>query len=221
MEPIWRYDLPKKLLLPIFFYFHYTGLLVYYKYNMKKRRIFIAINFPEQIKKKLLAFKEGWADLPVRWTRETNLHITLTFIGYVDDEQMLEVCQLAKEVASKHKSFEIKLKKIILGPPQKPPRMIWVEGESNQELSRLKDDLEKVLFNSNRVGFKSSGYSVFRPHITLARINQNQWRELSNKPEIDRDISLVASVETIEVMESHLSRGGGEYAVLESIELGG
>lgn len=195
---------------------------------MKKRRIFIAINLPAQIKKQLSRYQLAWADLPVRWTKEANLHITLVFVGYVTDEEMLEICQLTRQVSQNHQPFEIKLERICLGPPaspagrpNRPARMIWAEGEANSAMAQLKNDLEKVLFNSVNSGYNSRENRPLRPHITLARIRQEQWRHLSAKPIIDKDISLVLPVESIEVMQSHLSRGGAEYAALESFELGG
>jgi len=175
---------------------------------------------PEPIKKKLLEFQREWADLPVRWTKENNLHITLVFIGYVNDEEVLEVCQLTKEATQKYQPFEIKLKRIYLGPPNRPARMIWLEGERSSTLGQLKSDLENTLLDSTGSGYNRLENRAFQPHITLARIRQPEWRQLSFKPKIDKEISLVFPVVSIEVMESHLSRGGSDYAVLESVELG-
>jgi 2'-5' RNA ligase len=171
---------------------------------MKKHRIFLAINLPEPIKKKLLGFQREWADLPVRWTKPANLHITLFFIGYVTDQEMLEICQLTRQIVQKHEPFEIKLERICLGPPKRPPRMIWAEGQRNEALSKLKNDLGEIGGND---------YPIFRPHITLAR-------DLKTRPKINKEISLSFLVNSVEVMESHLSRGGAEYAVLESVPLG-
>ena len=53
----------------------------------KRRRIFIAINLPEDIKRELAAYDQKWSDLPVRWTEKENLHITLEFLGYLTDEE--------------------------------------------------------------------------------------------------------------------------------------
>jgi len=187
---------------------------------MKKRRIFLAINLPDQIKKKLLEYQRQWADLPVRWTKEPSLHITLVFIGYVGDEEMLEICQLTRQAAQKHQPFEIKLKRICLGPPNRPARMIWLEGEANFALAKLKQDLEEVLLNSAKSGFNRRENRPFRVHITLARIRQEQWQHLPDKPQIEKEISLVFPIASIEVMESYLSRKGADYAILESVELG-
>ena len=46
-------------------------------------RIFIAVNLPENVKKKLAEYEENWLDLPIRWTKKENLHITLVFLGYL------------------------------------------------------------------------------------------------------------------------------------------
>ncbi len=188
---------------------------------MKKRRIFLAINLPDSVKKKLLEFQREWADLPVRWTKEINLHITLVFIGYVSDEEMLEVCRLAREAAQKYQPFEIKLKRICLGPPNRPARMIWLEGERNPTLAQLKNDLENALLDSVSSGYNRREERAFQVHITLARVRQPEWQYLSVKPKIDKEISLVFPVTSIEVMESHLSREGPDYAILELVELGG
>ena len=54
-----------------------------------KHRIFIAINLPEDIRKKLSEFPAKWPELPVRWTKKENIHITLVFLGYLSEEELL------------------------------------------------------------------------------------------------------------------------------------
>lgn len=185
---------------------------------MKKRRLFIAINLPQEIKKKLLDFQAQWADLPVRWAKENNLHLTLIFIGYVADEEMVEICRLARQVGQKEQSFEIRFNKICLGPPGKPARLIWLEGEANPALAKLKNNLEKMLFQSDKSGFNHLEKRLYRPHITLARIKHREWRQMALAPNLERQVDYSFAVNSIEVMESHLSRQGAEYIVLESVE---
>lgn len=163
---------------------------------MKKRRIFIAINLPEDIKKKLAGYKERWPELPIRWTKSENLHITLDFIGYVTDEELVEICEKTKEIADKHNAFEVKLTQICYGPLNKSPRMIWAIGEKIKELN-------------------------LSPHITLGRIRKWEWQRIEpeERPNIDEEIDLSFSVDSIEIMESVLKRGGPEYTILESYNL--
>lgn len=186
----------------------------------KRHRIFIAINLPEEIKKQLFLYSEKWLELPAKWTAEDNLHITLEFLGDLTDVEIGEVCLVVKEVAKRHKTFSINLSKVLYGPPKKnPPRFVWVNGENVDELADLKNDLQECLLE--KVAFRPEEKRGFTPHITLARISEWEFRkfDLEERPEINEDIDLVFSVESIEVMESELHRGGTVYAILESHEL--
>ena len=152
-----------------------------------KHRVFIAINLPEGVKKKLASHKDKWPELPARWTKEDNLHITLEFLGYVSDEEILEILKTAEETASKHASFEVKLNKICYGPLGKmPPRMIWAIGDKINE------------FNA-------------APHITLARI-----KFLDDKIKFKDGLKiklpgLEFNVDNFKLVRSKLSPYGHEY----------
>jgi len=185
--------------------------------GLKKHRIFIAINLPEEIKKKLSDYQSKWPELPVRWTKLENIHLTLIFLGYLTDEEISETCEISKEIASKYSQFTINLNKICYGPPKKmPPRMIWVQGEKLKTLSDLKEELEKSLMENIRFSPENREFS---PHLTLGRIKTWQWRQIDpeDRPEVEEDISLSFNVNSIEVMESKLKRTGPEYTILESV----
>ncbi len=166
-------------------------------------RIFIAINLPEDIKKKLADYQSKWPNLPARWTKKENLHITLEFLGDTTDEELLEVLKTTKETARKHEPFFVNLKKIVYGPPNPPTssklwraRMVWVVGEKIKEFNII-------------------------PHITLARLKSWEFKQMEpeERPEINEDIDFNFQVSSIEVMESQLGQGGPTYTALESVPL--
>jgi 2'-5' RNA ligase len=183
-----------------------NGAVFWYDIGMNKRhRIFIAINLPQDIKEHLAKYH--------------NLHITLVFVGDVTDEELGEVCMAVKEVVKNHAVFDMSLTKISYGPDSKiPPRYIWCGGEPSKELSALRNDVQDALLE--KVHFTPE-VKLFTPHITLARINGWEWRaiEPEERPEVDRAIDLVFTVESIEVMESELKREGPQYTVIESHQL--
>lgn len=197
---------------------------------MTKHRVFIAINLPEEIKKKLASYQEKIEELftphlfkkgggPIRWTKKDNLHITLEFLGYVADNELLEICQNTKQLASKLRPFTVTLNKICYGPPKKiPPRMVWVEGEKSKEFTCLKESLEKALMSSTATHYLPEN-RVFAPHITLGRIKTWEFRQIEpeERPEVNEEINLNFKVNSIEIMESILKKGGPEYTILESI----
>ena len=195
----------------------------------KKHRIFIAINLPEDIKRELSKYQDKWPELPAKWTTKDNLHITLEFLGDLTDEELGEVCVVVKEVAKRHSSFSISLNSVLYGPPNPPslkasarqgkiPKMVWAEGEKSDELSDLKEDLQEYLLE--KIAFRPEGKG-FIPHITLARISEWEWKKIEpeERPEVDENIDFIFTVESIEVMESVLKRGGPQYTIIESHSL--
>lgn len=186
---------------------------------MKKRRIFIAINLSSEIKQELSVFQEEWKDLPSKWVDPENLHITLAFLAYLKEPQIKKVGESIKKIAPSHNPFSIHFSEIDYGPKDKGiPRLIWVKGEKTEELQSLKKNLDTTLQKS--IGFKPRK-RPFRPHITLARIKKWEWKRIEpeDRPQIPVPVSLNHKVNSIEVMESKLKRGGPEYQVLESISL--
>jgi len=185
----------------------------------KRHRIFIAINLPEDIRRELVKIQEKFPEALGKPTSKDNLHITLVFLGDLTGVELGDVCQIAKEVAKKHEGFSVNLKQIAFGPVKKqPPKFIWALGEESKELADLKQNLENSLLE--KVAFAPEG-RVFSPHITLSRISAWAWKgiEPEERPEINQEINLPFDVESIEVMESELKRGGPVYTILESCEL--
>jgi RNA 2',3'-cyclic 3'-phosphodiesterase len=191
--------------------------------NMR-HRIFIAVNLPENVKKRLSEYQDKWPDLPARWTRKENLHITLIFLGYLPDEELPEICRITEEIASKNSPIPVNLKKICYGPPGKvPPRLVWVEGEKSEALGKLQKNLADSLLSSSSQsadGDKTEN-RPFLPHLTLARIKTWEFRKIepAERPAINEDINFTFEANSIEIMESQLKRNGPKYTVLESIPL--
>ena len=186
-------------------------------------RIFIAINLSEKLRKELGALQDKWPDLPARWTKSENLHITLFFLGNVNDQEVCDICSLAAEVGKDHEPFDLTVDKVFYGPPKKyPPRMVWAGGEVSKELGSLQKDLESSFFEFSGGDYSESGGYGFSPHITLARIEQFGLKKMEAEeiPIIDEKIGRTFMVESIEVMESELKRGGPVFTILDSIRLG-
>ena len=191
--------------------------------NMR-HRIFIAINLPENVKKRLAEYQDKWPDLPAKWTRKENLHITLIFLGYLPDEELPEICRITEEIVSKNSPVSVNLKKICYGPPGKvPPRLVWAEGEKSEALGKLQKDLTDSLLSSSgqSAGRGKTENRPFLPHLTLARIKAWEFRKIepTERPEIDENVNFTFEANSIEIMESQLKRGGPKYTVLESIPL--
>jgi len=187
------------------------------------KRIFISIGLPESVKNKLVSYQEEISNsfmhfndfCPVKWTKKHNLHITLFFVGYVELDELVQVFEAVEKIVKNHNSFKIDLKSISYGPKEKSPKMVWANGENSPELGKLQAELEKELLDVRQPD------NSFIPHITLGRIVQWQFKKIEpeERPDISKDISLSLNVDSIEIMESELKKGGAHYIVLKSIPL--
>jgi 2'-5' RNA ligase len=178
-----------------------------------QRRVFIGINLPNQVKKRLMQKIEKWRELPVRWGSEDNLHITLSFLGYIDDENIAPVCAKVRSASEKSKIFDLILEEIILAPDAVDPRMIWLTGKPNEDLKKLQENIEKEL------GIFQRAKKAFRPHVTIGRIRKNKWKALSEIPEIQDKFNVVVPADSVQIFESVVENGKRKYLLLESCPL--
>ena len=188
--------------------------------TIMRHRIFLAINLPEYIKKELSNYAAKLPDLPCRWTKKDNLHITIAFLGYLTEAEIINACDKLKVVALRQRSFQVNLNKIVYAPDQKSPRMIWVQGDGGEEFVNF----QKNCFNSLEEYLEKGGQARKSSllHVTLCRLKPWEFRRIEPEeiPEVNEEIGINFLAESIDIMESSLKRGGPEYAVLESFPFG-
>lgn len=180
---------------------------------MKQRKIFIGISLSQQVKKRLSQKIKKWQNLPVKWIQENNFHITIFFIGYVNDEIITNICQRVGEITKNTESFEIFFERIVLAPNVKKPKMIWVEGKASEELKKI---AEKI---AEKIGMFFIKHRKFQPHITLGRLRAKKWATLFEKPLINEKFSTIVSVNEIEIFESYDKNGKRAYISIEKFPL--
>lgn len=178
-----------------------------------QRRVFVGIEMPQQIKKRLFQIIQKWQDLPIKWGSEDNYHITLSFLGYVDDAELPEICRKINLAAQKSESFDINFSKIGLGPDAENPKMVWLVGEASEDLRKLQENIEKEL------GMFVREKKEYYPHVTLGRIRKIKWTKLKDKPLIDEKFSANIPVDNIFLFESRMEDRKRRYDILEACPL--
>lgn len=125
-------------------------------------RLFIALDLPEDVVASLDRLCEG---LPgVRWSASEQFHLTLRFIGEVDQGLFYEIGEHLAGVS--HPPFEIALKGLGQFPPRGAPHTLWVGVEDpGSALPTLRRRIERVL---EEVGLAPERRK-FTPHVTLGR----------------------------------------------------
>lgn len=180
-----------------------------------KHRIFISINLPDEIKRRLLEHKKRWKNLKVRWTKFENIHLTLEFLGLIEYKKLRTVLKVAEETVTQFQPFNICLDRIVLGPNPVQAKMFWATIMADKPLLNLKDVFNKNLLEA---GIELNNEDKnFNPHITLARARGN---ELKGKQTNINLFRLEFKAESVEVMGSRLLPGGARYKTIGSFRLG-
>jgi 2'-5' RNA ligase len=186
-------------------------------------RVFIAIDINEQIRKALGKLQDelrGKADVKkgdVKWVSPQSMHLTLKFLGEIKDQQVVEVCNITKEVASRHAGFELDVGTVgFFGG--KSARVLWVgTGQGSDNLLQLQSDLEQQL---DLAGWPKETRK-FSGHLTLCRIrNSRAGVKLAQMTEGYKDFELgTMPAGSVTVYQSQLTPKGPIYTVLGNYEL--
>ncbi|HYZ90833.1 MAG TPA: RNA 2',3'-cyclic phosphodiesterase [Actinomycetota bacterium] len=179
-------------------------------------RLFVAVDVPERIKQSIESGIVGMLRdrLPdARWTRPQGRHLTLKFLGNVDDERVGEIGEALRAVARKHRPFDASFDDIGGFPNLSRPRVLWIGvGEGADPMSALAAGIESGL---EPLGFEPEG-RPFRGHFTLARFPKP--RVIGALPELDVP-SDIFGVSDVVLFRSQLHPKGARYTALERFPL--
>jgi len=177
-----------------------------------KKRIFIAINFPQGIKSKVKSTIEKLEKVSsgVKWINSEGAHITIAFLDWLVQEEIAKVTAVLKIVANNQKKFEVGLENIGFFPTPNSPQVVWIGSRENLNMVNLQNNLSRQL--------KLSGFKIekraFVPHLTIGRVKngaKNMDKVARKASEINLGKFLVSSVD---VMESIFKKEGSEYKTI-------
>jgi RNA 2',3'-cyclic 3'-phosphodiesterase len=181
-----------------------------------KRRLFVAINLPDAVRRSIERivglFKSEF--LNYRFLDSRNWHITLIFLGDQDEDILSKTIDVVDGVISSFSLPEMKFNRIVFGPDENHPRMIWISGsaETSEELGGINEELKHHLGEAD-LGFENSP-KKFQAHITIARLKKSM--KGGGPPIKLPTLSLSFDADSAELMESNLVSSGPEYTVLSS-----
>jgi len=172
------------------------------------KRIFIAVNLPDEIKESFKALIEKLPKERVKAVKKENLHVTMKFLGYMQEE-MLSALYEKLQSLNKFEKFEVELSGIGFFKT----RVLWVGiTQGTEKLEEIAKEIENVL-DLNKEEFTS--------HITIARNRDLRYEEFRNLAEELNKTKIGGkfTVKSIDIMESVLEKEGPIYKVLKRIEL--
>jgi 2'-5' RNA ligase len=182
-------------------------------------RVFIAIQLPEYVKLCARRVREQLrpSGADIKWVEDDNYHITLKFLGEVDQKEIVGISQELAKAAQEIKAFNLALSQPGAFPNFKQPRVLFL-GLSGQ-LGPARELGQKIDGGLQGMGFKPDHRRHF--HLTLGRFRSH--RKLPDLLSILDNLSPIDNrpfpVREFYLMESRLSRKGPEYLILDRMKL--
>ena len=184
-------------------------------------RLFVALNLPREERRAIRAATEQLraSNLPVRWTPEDSLHLTLKFLGEVPLGALESVETAVSEAAGRNEAVVVELDGVGAFPTLERPRVIWMGASGGKGLLSIHRATEEHLAPR---GFEPEG-RPFHPHVTLGRVKKHartgDTKSLVGLAETVTHAGRVG-IGTVDVMRSHLTSSGARYEVLTRCPLG-
>jgi 2'-5' RNA ligase len=144
---------------------------------MARLRTFIAVDIGKAIRERAVALQEtlACAGTDVKWVERENLHVTMLFLGEVDERAVPDVCRVVADCCGQQAPFPMSVEKVGCFPNPRRPRVLWIGvGEGTQELCALHDALEPPLME---LGCYRREERQYTPHITLGRVKSDHPTE--------------------------------------------
>ncbi len=183
-------------------------------------RVFIAIPLPERVREAVgdLIERMKMVVRGVRWVPRENLHITLKFLGEVNDREILPVAGAIRREGGHVSSFSLSLMGRGAFPSIANPRILWVSVDEGMEMVRiLHEQVDRAL---GELGYERD-QRPFRGHVTVGRVKRRKGPLkddlLPGKCEQFGEFE----VKSVHICKSTLTKNGVIYDIIEEVPLTG
>jgi 2'-5' RNA ligase len=167
-------------------------------------RLFTAVEVPANIGQSLALLRGG---LPgARWVEPENYHVSLRFIGDIDDALAREIADMLGQV--KRPRFDLRIDGLDSFGGNRP-RVVVAAVPAVPDLVDLQADHERLM---QRVGLEPE--RKYRPHVTLARLRDTSSRQVADFLSTRQPFrSTSFPVSRFVLYSSRASVGGGPYVI--------
>ena len=189
---------------------------------MKNIRSFIAIPLAPEVSRAAIRLIRRLSEPGdgIKWVPTDNLHLTLKFLGDVDNTEVPRVCEVLHEVCGQYEPFNLQFSGTGGFPDIERPRVLFAGIQDGSEsLTALVTQLERDLAE---LGFKPEPRD-YTPHLTLGRTKSGSRRassEVVDRVKRDEQTPLGSMpVDTVQMFASFLEKGGPVYQVMDTVKL--
>ena len=182
-------------------------------------RTFVAVFFPGEINTELsrLIHDLSREAIGVKWVEGENLHMTLRFLGEMNESDLGKLSELASAASREVRSCTGRLSGLGAFPSLERPRVFWVAmKEGGTELVDLSQKLERGLVEG---GFGKAD-KPFRPHLTIGRVRVPKGIDaLTQKIKRTEFETESFPIDSFSIVKSTLTGKGPIYTKLSTFKL--
>lgn len=187
-----------------------------------KLRAFIAVDISPEVRTQLAQLIRDLDALgaDMRTVSAESVHLTLKFLGDIDQETVSSFKQVLEAAARKVQPLQLRFEGLGAFPNLRTPKVIW--AGVGGDLSNLTVLFEEVEAGCCRLGVAAEN-RVFRPHLTLARVRgKKRLKALCDYIKINALNTILGScaVSGIHLFQSQLRPQGAVHTKLVSCQLG-
>jgi 2'-5' RNA ligase len=153
--------------------------------------------------------------LPVKWVRPENIHLSLKFLGNVEEARVAELRAALKQAAGSRpepRAITVHIEGFGVFPDYHRPRVVWAGVASDPALELLQHGVEQAFAP---LGFPTEA-RAFRPHVTLGRAGRDaRPRDSAGLAGLlgGLDFSATVTIPNVDLMQSTLQSDGPVYHV--------
>jgi 2'-5' RNA ligase len=184
----------------------------------KTFRAFIGVPIPLDIQNKITSLIQPLKKIDaleiLRWQPPENWHITLRFLGDIQEEKRQPLIAAIQSALKDTAPFSLNFSSLKLFPNPKSPIALVLQPEHVIDLTVLAIKIDKA---SNSVGFESEK-RAFKPHLTLARIDRKKHASIEINVETIKVPNLSFTTNQIHLYKSDRTENGSRYTIVETIK---
>lgn len=170
-------------------------------------RLFVGLEIPDTIKSELDLISTGLPD--ARWITPENLHLTLQFIGEVDEGIAEDIDAALNGISAP--SFDMTLSGIGYFETRNKVPAVWIGAAAEPFLSHLHSKVEHALIQAGLEPARRK----FKPHVTLVRLKKVPVAVVADYLENHAGIALPPfTVDHFTLFRSRLGHAGATYEML-------
>jgi RNA 2',3'-cyclic 3'-phosphodiesterase len=150
----------------------------------------------------------------VKWVNPTSIHLTLKFLGNVEEGDIEKIAQGIQDGIKGFKPWSAAVKNVGAFPSLRNPRVVWIGIEDQGgQMVRLQNQIEKEM---SKLSFEEEK-RAFSPHLTLGRVRSPRGKDELVKYLLDERERVFGEIKVDRVIlfKSELKPTGAVYSVLK------